>query len=148
VKKRIFVDSDIILDLVAERESFYDHAAGLFTFAYKNKIEMFTTAIVLANVFYVLRKIRGNEKAKQQLRDLRLLVRVLPVTENIVDMTLNSAFNDFEDGLQYFTAKENNLLAIITRNGEDYKVKDIIIQTAEEYLKTVNGEEIRDKSSK
>jgi hypothetical protein len=40
---------------------------------------------------------------------------------------------------QYFTAKENNLLAIITRNGEDYKVKDIIIQTAEEYVKMNKG---------
>ncbi|GHV75338.1 PIN domain-containing protein [Spirochaetia bacterium] len=135
MKKKLFVDSDIILDLLAQRELFYGHAAELFTFAYTNKIELYTTAVVLANVFYILRKLKGNEGAKRQLKDLRLLVNVLPINTNIVDMSLNSKFSDFEDGLQYFTAKENNLLAIITRNGEDYKVKDIIIQTAEEYVK-------------
>ncbi|GHT70640.1 PIN domain-containing protein [Spirochaetia bacterium] len=135
MKKQIFIDSDIILDLLAQRKPFYDHAAELFTIAYNSKIELYTTAVVLANVFYILRKTKGNEGAKRQLKDLRLLVTVLPINTNIVDMSLNSKFSDFEDGLQYFTAKENNLLAIITRNGEDYKVKDIIIQTAEEYVK-------------
>jgi predicted nucleic acid-binding protein len=135
MKKKLFIDSDIILDLLAHRDPFYDNAAELFTFAYNGKIELYTTTVVLANVFYILRKPKGNEGAKQQLKDLRLLVNILPINANIVDMSLNSKFNDFEDGLQYFTAKENNLLAIITRNGEDYKVKDIIIQTAGEYIK-------------
>ena len=141
MKKQFFIDSDIIVDLLAHREPFYDHAAELFTFAYNNKIEIFTTAVVLANVFYILRKTKGNDGTKQQLKDLRLLINVLPINANIVDMSLDSKFSDFEDGLQYFTAKENNLLAIITRNGEDYKVKDIIIQTAEEYLKTNNEDQ-------
>jgi predicted nucleic acid-binding protein len=140
MKKQHFIDSDIILDLLAHREPFYDYAAELFTFAYNNKVELYTTAVVLANVFYILRKPKGNEEAKQQLKNLRLMVNVLPINTTIVDMSLNSKFNDFEDGLQYFTAKENNLLAIITRNGEDYKVKDIIIQTAEEYIKMNTGE--------
>jgi predicted nucleic acid-binding protein len=141
MKRKLFIDSDIILDLLAQREPFYDHAAQLFTLAYDKKIEIFTTAVVLANVFYILRKPKGNEGAKQQLKDLRLLMHVLPINTNIVDMSLNSKFGDFEDALQYFTAKENNLLAIITRNGEDYKVKDIIIQTAEEYIK-INKESL------
>jgi predicted nucleic acid-binding protein len=136
MKKQVFIDSDIILDLLAHREPFYDHAAELFTLAYNTKIELYTTAVVFANVFYILRKSNGNEGAKQQLKDLRLLVNVLSINTNIVDMSLNSNFSDFEDGLQYFTARENSLLAIITRNGEDYKVKDIIIHTAEEYVKT------------
>ena len=135
MNKKIFVDSDIILDLLAERESFYDNAAKIFALAYKKEIELFTTAVVLANVFYILRKIRGNKEAKGLLRNLRLLVHVLSVSEKTVDMALNSQFGDFEDGLQYFAAKENNLLTIITRNTVDYKVKDVIIQTPEEYIK-------------
>jgi predicted nucleic acid-binding protein len=135
MRRKIFVDSDIIMDLLAERDNFYTHAAELFTLAYKGKIEIFTTALVLSNVFYMLRKIKGNAESKRQLKDLRLLVNILPISENIVDMSLNSMITDFEDGLQYFTAKENDLLAIITRNGNDYKIKDIIIQTAEDYVK-------------
>jgi predicted nucleic acid-binding protein len=135
MNKKLFVDSDVILDLLAERSSFYKDAARIFTLAYGKEIELYATAVILANVFYILRKINGNNKAKQQLKDLRLLVKILPITENIVDITLSSIFNDFEDGLQYFTAKENNLLGIITRNPKDYKIKDMIIQTSKEFIK-------------
>jgi len=135
MNKKVFIDSDIIIDLLAERELFYDNAAKVFTLAYENKIKLYTTAIVLANVFYILRKIKGIEESKRQLKNLRLLIDVLPINESIVDMALNSKFNDFEDGLQYFTAKENGILIILTRNTKDYKVKDITIQTSEEYVK-------------
>ena len=133
--KKIFVDSDIILDLLAERGLFYDHAAKLFTLAYEEKVELFTTALVLANVFYILRKIRGNKETRGKIRDLRLLVHILPINENTVDMALNSNFNDFEDSIQYIAAKENKIMTFVTRNIRDYKVKDIMIQTSEEYIK-------------
>jgi predicted nucleic acid-binding protein len=137
MNQKIFIDSDIILDLLARRELFYDDAAKLFILAYNKKIELYTTAVVLANVFYILRKIKGNEETKRQLKNLRLLVRVMPINENIVDIVLNSKFSDFEDGLQYYTARENSIFAIITRNIKDYKEKDIgiTIQTSSEYIK-------------
>ena len=136
MNKKIFIDSDIILDLLAERESFYDNSAKIFTLAYEKKIELFTTAVVFANVFYILKKIKGHEETKRQLKNLRLLLHVLPICENIVDFSLNSKFSDFEDGLQYFTAKENNLFAIVTRNTKDFKVKDIVVQSPDEFIKT------------
>ena len=134
MNKKVFVDSDIILDLLAQRDSFYNSAAKLFTLAHEKTIKLYTTAVVLANVFYILRKIKGTGEAKRQIRNLRLLVKILPISENIVDMALNSKFNDFEDALQYYSAKENNILVMLTRNTRDYKVKDIIIQTSEEYI--------------
>jgi predicted nucleic acid-binding protein len=131
---KIFIDSDVILDLLAQRAPYYDYSAKIFTLVHKKKIEVFTTAVVLSNVFYILRKINGRDNAKKQLKALRLLIRILPISEPIVDMTLNSKFNDFEDGLQYFTAKDSDIQAIITRNVKDYKEKDLIIQTPEEYI--------------
>ncbi|MCL2834004.1 MAG: PIN domain-containing protein [Treponema sp.] len=137
MKKSAFIDSDIIFDLLAHKKLFYDNAAKIFTLAYEKKIELFTSAVVFANVFYILRKIKGNEETKRQLKNLRLLVQLLPINESITDMALNSKFSDFEDALQYFTAKENNILVLVTRNIKDYKVKDIMIQSPEEYIKTV-----------
>jgi len=136
MNEKLFIDSDIILDLLTQREPFYHGAAQVFTLAHEKKIELYTSAVILANVFYIIRKIKGNTSAKQQLRSLRLLVSVLPINETVVDMALNSNFNDFEDGLQYFAVKEYNLLTIITRNTMDYKTGDVIIKTAVEYLKT------------
>jgi predicted nucleic acid-binding protein len=134
--EKIFIDSDIILDVLTKRDNFVQAAAELFELGYLNKIELFTTPVVLANVFYILRKTSGIENAKMNLQKLRQIIRVLATNENTVDSALRSQFNDFEDGLQYFTAKENNISILITRNLKHYKVDDIIIETAEEYIKS------------
>ena len=95
---------------------------------------LITTSLVFANVYYILRKIVGIDKAKELLRKLRLMLGVVPVEEKIIDLALNSSFSDFEDALQYFTARENGIKILVTRNIKDYKEKDIIVQTPQEYL--------------
>ena len=129
------MDADIILDLLCRREPFYESAAELFSLGDLGKIKLFTSALVFANIFYILRKNLGIEKAKELLRKLRLLVSILPIGEKIIDLALNSDFSDFEDGIQYFTARQNNIGVILTRNIRDYKERDITIQTPQEFLK-------------
>jgi predicted nucleic acid-binding protein len=133
----LFIDTDVILDLLCKREPFYEFAAEVFTLGDKGKPHLATTSLVYANVFYILRKILGIEKAKELLRKLRLIVHVIPIDEKMVDLALNSQFSDFEDGLQYFTARENDIGIILTRNVKDYREKELLIQTPEEYLKTL-----------
>ena len=137
MNKKVFIDSDIILDLLCKREPFYDFAAEVFTLGDTKQIELITTSLVFANVFYIIRKLLGIEKAKELLRKLRIIIGVISVDEKIVDLALNSKFSDFEDGLQYFTARENEIKIILTRNGKDYKEKDLVIQTPAEYLKMI-----------
>jgi predicted nucleic acid-binding protein len=144
--EKIFIDSDIILDVLAERDEFVEAAAELFELSHVNEIELLTTAVVLANVFYMLRKTSGIEEAKKSLRKLRLIINILPIDEKVVDLSLNSQFNDFEDGLQYFTAKENGISKLITRNIKHYRVDDMIVETAEEYIKS--KKENKEKLSK
>jgi predicted nucleic acid-binding protein len=135
MSKIVFIDSDIILDLLCKRDPYYEFAAAVFTLGDYNKIELVTTPVVFANVFYILRKILGIEKAKEYLRKMRIMVGVIAVNEKVIDLALNSSFSDFEDGLQYFSARENGIEILLTRNTKDYKEKDIIIQTPEEYIK-------------
>jgi predicted nucleic acid-binding protein len=142
MNKKVFIDSDIILDLLCKRKPFYESAATILTLGDQGKIELVTTSLVFANVFYILRKILGIEKAKELLRKLRIIIRVVSVNEKSVDLALNSRFVDFEDGLQYFTARENEIPIIITRNIKDYKETDLIIQTPEQYIKSINIEDL------
>jgi predicted nucleic acid-binding protein len=97
MKEKIFIDSDIILDVLLEREEFYEFSAEIFDLGVVKEIALFTTAVVLANVFYFIRKKYGAEKSKEILRQLRLFINVLPIEEKIVDMVLKSKFGDFED---------------------------------------------------
>ncbi len=137
MSKKKFIDLDIILDLLCKRDPFYQYAAEIFTLGDTKKIDLVTTSLVYANVFYILIKILGISKAKELLRKLRIILTVVSVDEKAVDLALNSKFNDFEDGLQYFTARENKITIILTRNVKDYKEKDLRIQTPQEYLKTI-----------
>ena len=105
MNKTVFIDSDVILDLLCKRDPFYAFAAEIFTLGDAGKVSLVTTSLVYANVFYILRKVLGTEKGKELLRKLRIIVGVIPVHEKTVDLALNSNFTDFEDGLQYFTAR-------------------------------------------
>ena len=135
-KNRVFVDTDIILDLFCGRGSFYAPAAELFTLAETKRVNLYTSALSFANIFYILRKVLGSAAAKNLLRKLRLLVTVLPVNDQIIDLALNGNLRDFEDSLQYFSARAENITVLITRNVRDYKVKDMAVQTAAEYVQT------------
>ena len=132
---RIFVDSDIILDVLAKRDKFYPHAAKLFTLLDKGEVSGFTSPIVFANIHYILRKEKSKEYALQSLRKLKSLISILPIDDKIIELALDSTFNDFEDAVQYHTAKSFEINFIITRNKKHYKQSKISVCTAEEYLK-------------
>lgn len=134
---KLFVDSDIILDLLAEREPHYIHAARLFTLIDQNKIIGYTSPLIFANLHYLLKKHTTNLLALKNLRKLKTLINILPIDERVIEQSLNSEFNDFEDAIQYFTAVNNGITLIITRNKIDYKRSKIDILTAEEFLKTL-----------
>ena len=68
------------------------------------------------------------------MEDLCKIVKILPFNQRIIENTLHSNFKDIEDGYQYFTAKENNIRIMITRNVKDFLVDDISVVTPEEFL--------------
>ena len=128
---KIFVDTDVILDLLARRLPHFHFSAVLFTFAEMKKLELYTSPLIFANTFYILRKQLGNEEAKKALRKLRVLVHIVDSSEAVVDKALNSDFADFEDAIQYYTSQENSINILLTRNLRDYKNASLIVQTPE-----------------
>jgi predicted nucleic acid-binding protein len=132
---KIFVDSDIILDLIQERENFSD-AVQLFALIEKNKVKAYVSPLIFANLFYILRKQESNKFALQILIRLKALLHVLTINEKIIELALSSGFKDFEDAVQYYSALEENVDFLVTRNKKDYKKSGIIICNAKEYLAT------------
>lgn len=135
--KKIFIDSDIILDLLAKREPHYIYSAKLFTLIDQQRFIAYTSPIVFANLHYLLKKSTSHSSALKNLRKLKTFINILPVDERVIEQSLNSEFNDFEDAIQYFTAVNNGIKLLLTRNKVDYKKSKIPIATAEEFLKTL-----------
>ncbi len=129
--KGVLLDTNIIIDLLAKREPFDQDTRMLFSFADKEKVILYTSALSIANLSYVLLRKRKPEEAKQILRKLKLLVGILSLDGKIINLALNdNEFNDFEDGLQYYSALENNIEIIVTRNLKDFKNSRIPVMTA------------------
>ena len=131
---KVFVDSDVILDLLAQRIPHFHFSALLFTFADMKKLELYTSPTVFCNVFYILRKELGIEKAKSALRKLRLLIKIIDSSEKTIDCALNSDFSNFEDAIHCYTAQNHQISIIVTRNVKDYKTAGIIVQNPETFL--------------
>ena len=130
----LLVDTNVVLDLLAKRQPFYDHAAQIFSLADKGKINLAVGSLTFANTNYVLGKLKSPKEAREILRRFRILVKILPLNDKVVDLALNSKFSDFEDGLQYYSAQENEQDVIITRDLSDFRESKIPVLTPEEYL--------------
>ncbi len=135
--KKLFIDTNVIIDLLSRKEPFYDESAELFSLADRKIIELNISSLTIANTSYILLRQTDIRKAKEILRKLTLIVNVLPLDDKIIGIALNDdSFNDFEDGLQYFTAIENSQDLIITRNLKDFKASKLPVMTARQFLET------------
>ncbi len=135
--RNIFLDTNIVLDLLAHRMPFYTEAAKLFSLADKKKIKLSISALCLADSNYILSKQHPEMEVRKILRKFKVLVNVLPLDDKISELALNSDFRDFEDAIQYFTAIENDQDLIITRNQPDFKESRIPIMSAGEFIKSI-----------
>jgi predicted nucleic acid-binding protein len=118
--KRVFIDTNILLDVALERQPFYTASKAILTLAEQGKIKGFTTSLSIANGYYILRKAGGDANARSYLSALVTFLTVLPVDHSDIVEALGSAWNDFEDALQHCAALKQNCDCIITRNGADY----------------------------
>jgi predicted nucleic acid-binding protein len=136
--KRLLIDTNIVIDLLAKRDPFYNDTAKLFSLADKNKVKLSVNSLTFANTNYILQKSKSATITREILRKFKILTTVLALDEKIVDLALNdNEFTDFEDAIQYYSAVENNQDIIITRNLKDFKPSKIPVMTASEFIKTI-----------
>ncbi len=135
MKPLLFVDTDVVLDLLARREPFYPAAAELFSQAEAGSVTLCVSSLTFSNLFYILRKQLAAGKAHEVLRTFKQLVRVIAVDDAIVDQALQAGFTDFEDAIQHFSAISAGCTVLITRNVRHYRKAAIRVVTAEVYCR-------------
>lgn len=131
---KVFVDTDVCLDLLSGRMPFNKAAELLFTLGDTSKIKIFVSAISFSNIDYVLLSQYSAVHSRQVIAKFKTLVNVLPVDSKTIDLAIASDFDDFEDAIQYSCAIENSISTIITRNVKDYKKASISVLTPESFL--------------
>ncbi len=130
----VFVDTDIVMDLLAERYPHYNASAQLFNLADREQLSLYISSLTFANLHFLLSKEFSKPKARQILTKFKMLVKVLSVGDKVIELALASPFKDFEDAIQYYTATEHRINLLLTRNLKDYKPASIPVMSAEEFL--------------
>jgi predicted nucleic acid-binding protein len=128
-----------VLDLLGERDPFYDSIAKIATLADKGEVSLTVSALSYSTIFYLLTKYESSEIVIEKLRKFKILSETADLTDKIIEKGLSSNFTDFEDALQYYSALKADCNFLITRNGKDFKKSDLPIMTADEYLKSMKN---------
>jgi predicted nucleic acid-binding protein len=133
--RSIFIDSDILLDLILKRYPFYEWALGLFFLIDERKLSGCTTVHSLLNVHYITMKTVGEKSARASIKQLSAQINIIREDMSIVEKALASTITDFEDAVQHYAAASAGADFIITRNVKDYKHSAIPVLTAEQFLR-------------
>jgi len=137
VAQKVYLDSDVILDYLAERQPHDATAVKIINLIENKQIQGFISSLIVWNLYYLLSKNVGATQARSILQKFRKLVHILPVTEETIDSALSSNMRDFEDSVQYFAFKKGKIDIFISRNTKDYPKNSAVIMTPNEFLKTI-----------
>mgnify|MGYP006194778801 CR=1 FL=1 len=135
--QKLFLDVNIVVDFLGEREHFYKSAAKLLTLADRKKIKIFTSPTSISTTYYLLTKYENAKIALEKIRRFKLLCSIAVMDDEVIDKAINSDFKDFEDAMQYYSAIASNCDLIITRNEKDFKNALIPVMNADSYLQTL-----------
>ncbi|MBR0126608.1 MAG: PIN domain-containing protein [Treponema sp.] len=122
----ILIDSNIILDVVQEREPFTSNAKNILSQCITRRINGFVTAHSLCDIFYILRKDKTLEERLSLIGTLCKYVTVLSERQSdFEDIANNPETRDLEDSLQMVCAENYALDYIVTRNTKDFSASKI-----------------------
>lgn len=131
--RKIFVDTNILVDLIADRKPFSKYAIKIFNTAETKKIKLFTSSHSLATTCYLLKKYVDDKTLREVLLELIEYVTIIPVDSAILTKGLRSKHKDFEDSIQIFCATTiEKIDCIVTRNVKDFKGSELPIFAPEE----------------
>lgn len=135
---KLFIDTDIILDVLLDRAEFFDDSSAIFQKLEKGDVLLFTSSSIIINAQYVGQKQIGKDRCRSIINYLLNYFQIIDSNISLLKKAYNSKFTDIEDAIQYFTAIENdNIDYFITRNVKDFRAggKLLPVLTPTQFLK-------------
>ncbi len=136
--KNVFIDTNVIIDFLADRKPYSEYAEILFQLAKDKRINIYVAAISFNNTYYILRQVTSHTRALKLISEFEEYVKIQETNTIILKKAMKSGFNDFEDAIQYYSAKQLNKIDIITtRNLKDFKKSEIPVLSPETTVKLI-----------
>lgn len=131
---KLFIDTNVVLDLLQYREPWIHDTIVLFQLAKEKKVELIVTDLTIVNVVYIAGKHFEKKKLYETLKDLKKLISVVSIGNDCIEQALNSDSSDFEDATQYFAAKREQVDYILTRDENGFITSDIPVMNVTDFL--------------
>lgn len=134
--KKVFVDTNILVDLIADRRPFSKFAIQLFSKAEEGKIKLYTSSHTIATTHYLLKKYIDEKVLRDILHNILDYLNIVAIDQDVIKKGLRSKHKDFEDAIQIISAYSiEKLDCIVTRNIKDFKGSEILVLTPDECIK-------------
>lgn len=140
---KVFIDTNLVLDVLAQREPFYTTSAQIWKLIENGELKGYLSATSITDIFYILNKHLGSDKAYDSLDKLLIVFDIASVTTADIRKALKFGLKDFEDSLQLACAEKTGAEHLITRNKKDFTVETKVkILDPEEFLLYLDNEDI------
>ncbi len=131
---KVLLDTNIILDIVLEREPYVEQAVHVLENVQKANIALYLTATTVTDLYYITCKARGRAIAWNFITDLIALMHVAGVDETVIKEALRADWVDFEDAVQESAARKETIQVIVTRNKAGFKNSTLEVYDPESFL--------------
>jgi predicted nucleic acid-binding protein len=134
--KKVFVDTNILVDLIADRKPFSKFAIQLFLKAEERKIKLYASSHSIATTHSLLKKYIDEKDLREVLFNILDYLNIVAIDLDVLKKGLKSKHKDFEDALQIISAYSiEKIDCIVTRNIKDFKESEIRVLSPDELIK-------------
>lgn len=143
---KVLFDTNVVLDVLLDRESFADDAALLLAKVEQSEISGFICATTVTTIHYLATKTLGPKAAAKHIKELLSLFAIAPVNRVVVEDAVAAKFADFEDAVLWAAASHAGAKYIVTRNIGDFKNAILPVFEPREFLNAL--ESLRNEGGK
>jgi predicted nucleic acid-binding protein len=134
--KKVFIDTNVVIDLLLKREG-YLSAAKVLSLSQNKEFSLFVSVLTMANIAYILRKVLHGDALYENLYQISSIMHVESITTDNYHSALHLRARDFEDALQYFCAKSIGCDVLVTRNEKDFAFSEIEVLSPSDFLSSL-----------
>ena len=136
---RVIIDTNVVLDVLLEREPFVKPAVEIFCLVEESRINAFLCATTITTIDYLLARSLPASKARDALHQLISLFEIATVNRPVIERALRSKIRDFEDAVLDEAGQMAGVDSVVTRNTKDFAGSTLNVFDPNEFLAQING---------
>ena len=132
---KLFLDANILVSVLNKEYPLFSYAARILSLGNNNRFKVYTSPVCLAIAFYFAEKKHGTQSAKQKISLLAGNILITDVgKETVLSSLANKKVNDFEDGIEYYSAQKSKCDVIITEDVADFYFSEIEVLNTKNFI--------------